>query len=189
MKFPLKTEGEVVVGIDTPTKAQRVTEGVENWLLKSGARDLRWEQDGLHFRGSSMWTHCHSMTSVKSVGSSVIRFQNRPDKVVMAYTISHFQYPFWTMVAIALPFAAIVGAPSLALCLGLLPFFLVVIYLLFRISASGFRSELQLAGIRGLADGAARELTLLQSKSRQAGQVSASEAFTGVGSRKPAAML
>jgi hypothetical protein len=176
----LDTEGEIAVGIDTPTKAQRVTDGVENWLLKSGARDLRWAQDRLHFRGASMWVRRCSMSSVRYVGSSAIRFQNRSDKVVMTYTISHFQQPFWMIVATILPFAAAVGAPSLALCLGLVPFFLAFIYLLFRISAYGFRSELQLAAIRGLADGAAEELALLQSKSRSAGARAAAASPSGV---------
>jgi len=166
MTFLLDTKGVVSVGIDAPAKAQRVIDGIENWLLKAGARDVRWEQGCLHFRGSSMWMHRYSRSSVRYLGSSVIRFQNRPDKVELAYTISHFQYPFWMMVAIAFPFAATVGAPSVALSLGLLPFFLAFIFLLFRISAYGFRSELQLASIRGLADGAAQELALLQSQSK-----------------------
>src|SRR5260221_2128539 len=95
MALPLAAEGEIVIGIDEPLKAQRVVDEVENWLLKARACDLHWEGERLHFRGVSIWSFPRSMSSLKGIGGSSIHFHKFADKTVMNFTIAFSHSQTW----------------------------------------------------------------------------------------------
>ena len=165
MAFLFSTEGEVVIAIAAPSKAQCVADGVERWLVQSGASDLRREGDRIFFRGSDWST---ALNPLRGVGMSSIRFRNNPEKVVMEYNVAFSRFRIWTIAALALPIAAVAGTRSILFCLFLLPILAAVVCLSSLPNGFEFRNSLQAAAIRGLADAAAAELTALQGVTREA---------------------
>lgn len=184
MGLLLDTEGEIAVGIDAPAKAQRVVDGVEHWLTTRGARDLHWEQDCLSFRGISSWGLLEMWwSSLRGIGRSEIQFCKRPDQVSMVYRLSFSQDPIWSTVVFLL-YIPLVFRPPIWLGLLLLPVIvaitLTITYFITLARGRDFRENLRFAGVRGLADGAAQELTLLQTKSQTAGALAATASSPGV---------
>jgi hypothetical protein len=173
MALPFNSEGKVVIDIDAPSKAQRVADGVEHWLEKSGAQDLLRKADRISFQGASVYSAACKFSPLRGIGESTILIQNSPGKVVLEYKISFFNFPIWLAILLSFPVAAAAGAPSILFCLLLLPVFPAVIYLMLLTKIFAFRGALQIAAIRGLADGAAEELAHLRAKTPNAGVPSA----------------
>jgi hypothetical protein len=177
MAFPFSIEGSLVVDIDAAAKASRVMDGVERWLVAQQARDLRRVGDRLEFRGNPAYTttigrlrenpkaSIWRTPGLREVTSGTIRFRNHPERVEIDFALSSSplqagEVLVWLIFGMLL--ARVSALLALAVVMAVAP---LITYVSWRMTQYTGRSELRHAAIRGLADGAARELVDLQARS------------------------
>lgn len=167
MAFPFHTEGEVVIATDAPSNAERVADGVEKWLRAQGAQNLRREQDRIEFRGNPIFAMAASWwrpLGLRGIRHGIIEFAPHAEKVIIRFQITS---SFLDRSA-ALPLLVVAVVLARLSLLLLVPLFISGVVLHIRLTPRllrrYFEKELFTAAIRGLADGAARELAELQAR-------------------------
>jgi hypothetical protein len=168
MPFPFSAEGRIEVPIGSSESAQYVGAGIEQWLIQQRARNLRWDGSQLRFAGPDRSPFRRQFrNALRGVGDSEIRFQHHREKVIVEYKIDLGPTDLlFTFAFVSLPLILIsVGDPRFLLLLPLvLGGLFIMEYLGWLAARHEFDWNFRIAGIRGLADGAERELGALQTR-------------------------
>ncbi|MEP6671997.1 MAG: hypothetical protein ABJF10_22735 [Chthoniobacter sp.] len=162
--------------IDAPSKSSRVVDGVEQWLLANDARDLHRIQDRLEFRGNAVYSTAirrrrenpkaslWRTPGLRGLTRGTIEFHLHAERVVIHFALWFAPMQMWQLVpALFIGMALVHVSVLLAIAVSMATAAL-FLYASWSTMPSSFRSDLHLAAIRGLADGAARELAELQSR-------------------------
>lgn len=167
MAFPFHTEGEVVIATDAPSSAERVADGVEKWLRAQKALGLRREPGRFKFRGNPVYAMASTAwrpLGLRGIQHGTIEFEQDLGKVIIRFQITS---SLLDISATLTPFVIAVALARISL-LFFVPVFIAGITLHIRLTPRllrrYFEKELFTAAIRGLADGAARELAELQAR-------------------------
>jgi hypothetical protein len=164
MPFPFSAEGRIEVPISSPDKASRVVEGVRRWAVKMQADDVELEGMRLRFCGS-YGPERSRYNPLQGVGQCEIVFQNLPEKVVMDFSVATLPFP-WPLLGIGLFLVIAVSGIGDPRRLLFLPLIAIVGYAAWAMTLYEFQYTFRTAAIRGLADGAERELRALQNANR-----------------------
>ena len=163
MSFPFSAEGRIEIPISSPEKASLVVEGIQNWVTKNQAKDVEWDGINLRFSGNDYNWGGWRYRPLQGLGRCEIAFQKLPEKVVMNFSVQTLPFP-WPLLASGVFLAVAVGGIGDPLRLLLLPLIAIIIYAGWAMTLHSFQHTFRTAAIRGLADGAERELIALQSR-------------------------
>ena len=165
MSFPFSAEGSIEVPISSPEKAPLVAEGLLHWLTTRKACDMQCDGSRIQFSGHDYDWGCRHFgyRPLTGIGKCQLTLRPMPAKVVIGYRISFHAYPT-LLVGFALLLGVAVSSIEDPRLLLILPLAFLVSYGLWAVMSFGLQSDFRTAAIRGLADGAERELMALRAR-------------------------
>jgi len=175
MQSPFETSGRVEVRSDAPEALQRVVSAIRERLENDGAIISATSEDGFSFRGESVSDrlsrpqfHSRRWRNSRFVGliAGEVRFSSVGDRIGIEYWMAFNDWPSSSTAVHAAVFALAIilfaTLPKLVVILILLPIGLLATWIAPRRGVHDFDWHIHRTAMRGLIDGAAKELETRQ---------------------------